>query len=148
MNITKLIERCKSIALDDLGFTSFYVGNTWDHSTSKGDTYPALWFEMPVLVDYQVGGKHSKQYSFSLTFLTLPELDNTEDEMDKISHLEEYADMFLQLLYQDKRFPIVPSPTGLTVKAINADVSCGIRLDIRVNAGRVCDTLCDIKELC
>lgn len=148
MNISKLIERCKSIALDNLGFKSVHVGNTWDHSTSKGDTYPTLWIEFPILVDYNVGNKHSKQYTFSLTFLALPELDNTEDEMIKISYLEEYADKFLQYLYEDKRFPIVPNPTGLTVKAINADVACGIRLDIRVNAGRVCEELCDILELC
>jgi hypothetical protein len=147
MNITKLVERCKSIALDNLEFKSVYVGNVWDHSTSKGDVYPCLWIEFPILVDYVLPGK-SKQYSFSLTFLTLPELDDTEDEMNMISHLEEYADKFLQLLYEDKRLSIVPSPTGLTVKAINPDVACGIRLDIRINTGRVCDPLCDITELC
>lgn len=148
MNIQKLIDRCKSIALDNLGFKSFYVGNTWDQSTSKGDTYPALWFEMPVLVEYNIAGKNSKQYTFSVVFLALPKLDNLDDEIHKISHLEEYADKFLQLLITDKRFPVIQSPTGLSVKAINADIACGIRLDIRVNAGRVCDELCDITELC
>jgi hypothetical protein len=148
MNISKLVERCKSIALDNLEFKSFYIGNTWDHSTSKGDVYPCLWFEMPVLVEYNVAGKHSKLFTFSLTFLTTPELDNTEDEINMISHLEEYADKFLQLFKDDNRFPLVQTPTGLTVKAINADVACGIRLDIKVNAGRVCEDLCNIKELC
>jgi hypothetical protein len=148
MNISKLVERCKSIALDDLGFKSVYVGNTWDHSTSKGDTYPCLWIEFPILSEYNIVGTHSKQFSFSLCFLVLPKLDNTEDEIQMISHMEEYADKFLQLFQQDKRFPLVPSPTGLTVKAINSDIACGIRLDIRVNTGRVCDDLCNIKELC
>jgi hypothetical protein len=31
-------------------------------------------------------------------------------------------------------------PTGLSVKSINADVACGIRLDIKINTGRVCPT--------
>jgi hypothetical protein len=148
MNIKKLIERCRSIGLENLGLKSVYVGNTWDQSKSKGDVYPCLWFEMPVLVEYNVGGKHFKQYSFSLVFLGLSELDNTEDELIKISYLEEYADKFLQLLYQDKSLGIIPSPTGLTVKSINADVACGIRIDLRINVSRVCSNLCDIKELC
>jgi hypothetical protein len=148
MNISKLIERCESIAIDNLGFKSFYIGNTWDHSTSKGDVYPCLWFEMPVLTEYNITGVHSKQISFSLTFLVLPKLDDTADEIQMISHMEEYADKFLQLFITDKKFPLIQSPTGLTLKAINSDVACGIRLDIKVNTGRVCDDLCDIKDLC
>jgi hypothetical protein len=148
MNINCLVNRCKSIALENLNFKSFYIGNTFDHSTSKGDTYPCLWAEMPILVDYNNACKHSKQFTFSLTFLTLPHLDDTVDEINMISHLEEYADKFLQYLKEDKDLSIVPSPTGLTVKAINADVACGIRIDIKVNTGRVCDDICDIKELC
>jgi hypothetical protein len=148
MNISKLIERCRSITLDNLNFKSFNIGNPWDHSTSKGDHYPCVYFEMPVLTEYSVGPKNSKKITFSLTFLTMAELDNVEDEINMISHLEEYADKFLQYFAEDKNFPLIQSPTGLTLKSVDADVSCGIRIDVQINTGRFCGELCNIIELC
>lgn len=147
MTIQELVVKCKAIALDYLEMKSFYVGNEWDHSTSKGDTYPALWFEMPVLTEYQTTG-NNKTMTFSLVFLTLPELDNTVDEINMISHMEELADEFLQHLKKDKQLALFQLPTSLSVKAINADVACGVRVDIRVNTGRVCVTPCVPPTVC
>jgi len=138
MTIQNLVDVVKGIVLDDLGMSSYYVGNSWDMSTGKADTYPNCWFEMPVLVNYNVQNKQYKTFVFSLDFLKLPEMDNTSDEILKISECEVLADKFLSYLKQDSDFSLVETPTGLSVKSINADNACGIRLDIRVNAKREC----------
>jgi hypothetical protein len=149
MNISQLICKCKDIALNKLDMKSFYVGNTFDHSTSKGDSYPCLWFEMPVLTEYSIAGKHNKQFTFALSFLNLPKLDDLNDEINHISHMEEYADRFLQYMKQDPDFSLFQTPVGLSLKAINSDIACGIRIDIKVNTGRVCDPVtCDTEPPC
>jgi len=149
MNINDLVDVCRNIALNKIEAKSFYVGNTWDMSTGKGDIYPAVWFEFPVLVDYSTVNTLSKQITFSLDFLTLGNLDDTNDEINMISHMEELADLFLLYLKKQKSIPLIDLPTGLTVKSINADNACGIRVDIKINTGRVCpDCTQKTDELC
>lgn len=149
MTIQELIDVCRDIALNKVEVKSFYVGDTWNQSTSKGDLYPCIWFETPVLVDYSTIGTLSKQFTFSLDFLTLAKLDDVEDELNMISHMEELADLFLLYLKKQKGFPLIDVPTGLTIKSVNADNGCGIRVDIKVNTGRFCpDCSKKTDELC
>jgi hypothetical protein len=149
MTIQELVDVCEDIALNKIELKSFYVGNTWDMAAGKGDIYPCLWFEFPILVDYSTVNTLSKQYTFSLDFLTLAKLDDTLDEINMISHMEELADLFLLYLKKQKGFPLIDIPTGLTVKSINADNALGIRLDLKVNTGRVCpDCTQKTDELC
>ena len=138
MTIQELSDKIKAIALDDVGLRSYYIGNTWDMSAGKEDTYPNLWLEMPILVEYSTQQKLYKTFTFSVDILMLPKLDDLPDEIDKISQCEVYADQFLHYLRQDSDFVIQDFPSGLTVKTINADQACGVRLDIKVNTGRVC----------
>ena len=138
MTIQNLIDVVKGIALNNLEFKSFQVGNTWDMSTGKGDVYPALWFQMPVLTSYNVQNKQSKAISFTVDILKLPEMDNTSDEILKISECEVLGDKFLSYLKRNTDFTMVEGPTGLSVKSINADNGCGIELDIQVNTKREC----------
>lgn len=138
MTIQQLSDKIKAIALNDVGLRSFYIGNTWDMSTGKRDNYPNLWLEMPILLEYNNQSRLYKTFSFSVDILMMPELDNVPDELDKISQCEVYADRFLQYLVQDSDFTLHNFPSALTVKTINADQACGVRLDIKVNTGRVC----------
>ena len=140
MTISELVEVVKGIAIDDLGLNSFYVGNTWDMAGGKADNYPNLWFELPVLVDYNVQTKLSKQFTFSIDILMLAKLDNVNDEVHQISHCEEYADKFLAFLKTRLSYTLLNNPSGLTLKSINADDAVGVRLDIRINTPRVCPT--------
>jgi hypothetical protein len=140
MTINELMEACKDITLNKIEAASFYVGNTWDMAAGKADIYPCVWFEFPVLVSYSTRVTLSKEFTFSLDFLIMPKMDDTTDEIQKISDMEIMADSFLYWLKKDLRFPLEDLPTGLTVKSINADNACGIRLDIKVNTGRACPT--------
>jgi hypothetical protein len=138
MNINTLVEKIQSIVLNRLEFQQFRVGNTWDMSAGKGDKYPCVWMEFPVLVDYVTNNKLTKDFVFSIDFLNLAKLDDTRDEINHISHMEEYADIFLQLLRKDLESTITANPTGLSVRSFNADNACGIRLDIKITTGRYC----------
>jgi hypothetical protein len=149
MTIQELIDVCRDIALNKVEVKSFYVGDTWNQSASKGDIYPNIWFETPILIDYSTIVTLSKQFTFSLDFLTLAKMDDVEDELQMISHMEELADLFLLYLKKQKGFPLIDVPTGLTIKNLNADNAVGVRLDIKVNTGRVCpDCTKKTDELC
>jgi len=140
MNINELVEVIKDITLDDINCNSFHVGNTWDMSTGKADIYPNLWLELPLLVDYNNVGKPNKQFTFSVDIITLAKPDDVNDEIYQTSCMEELADAFLQYLKRNTDFHLIETSTGLSIKNINADNACGIRVDIRLNTPRVCLT--------
>ena len=107
MTIQELIDVCRDIALNKVEVKSFYVGDTWNQSASKGDIYPNIWFETPILIDYSTIVTLSKQFTFSLDFLTLAKMDDVEDELQMISHMEELADLFLLYLKKQKGMNLI-----------------------------------------
>lgn len=137
MTIQNLVDEIKSIVLNDMDIRSYSLGNTWDQSVTKGDQYPHFWFEMPVLVSYNVQAKQFKTFTFSINILQLPKMDNPADEIHHISECEVLMDEFLLRLNQSS-FDIVVNPTSLSIKSVNADNACGVRADIQVNTKREC----------
>ena len=138
MTIKELTEVVKTITLEKLNLNSFYIGNTWDHSTGKADQYPNLWFEMPVLLNYNIQNKQFKTFIFSVDILMMPKMDDPIDEIDKISQCEVLMDKFLHYLKANGDYNIFLNPTALSIKSINADNACGVRADIQVNTKREC----------
>ena len=141
MNINDLIKKLEYIVLEKLEFEGMYLGNPFDHATGKGDKYPNVWLETPILTSYSITGKNTKEFNISLDFLYIPKLDNVPDEFNFMSHAEEKLDLFLQYLRKDPDLSIV-SASGLTIKSVNADLAAGIRLDLRITTGRYCPEEC------
>ena len=141
MNINDLIKKLEYIVLEKLEFEGMYLGNPFDHATGKGDKYPNVWLETPILTSYSITGKNTKEFNISLDFLYIPKLDNIPDEFNFMSHAEEKLDLFLQYLRKDPDLSIV-SASGLTIKSVNADLAAGIRLDLRITTGRYCPIEC------
>lgn len=146
MTIQQFIERASAIALNHKEIKSVYIGNTWDNSASKGDTYPCTWFEMPVLTAYTL--KNKKTYTFSFNVLGLPKLDNTNSEMEVISSMESIADDLLWAFSTVIPFMGVVSMNGLTIKNVNADLAVGIRIDFTLETARfeAVNGTCDPKS--
>lgn len=144
MNINYIVQRIKEIALNHKDIKSFYIGNTWDASTGKGDIYPCLWVEFPVLIEYT---PKQKTYTFSINVLMLAKSDDTYDEMNKQSQCEEIADQLTQAFQKYINNISVGRNVGLTVKNINADVATGVRIDIQFNTNRECVIENNFKEV-
>lgn len=144
MNIQSLIDRIKYICLNHKEVKSFNLGNTWDMSSTKGDIYPAVWIEQPILITYELKG--NKQYTFSLDVLMLPKSDDRGDEVWKQSECETIADELLQAFNKYIKNFGISSSNGLTVKNINADMAVGVRIDIILNTNRECDADNDFRE--
>ena len=134
-SIKDTVERIKEISLAHKEIKSFHVGNTWDHSTSKGDQYCALWVEFPVLVEYTLV---QKIYTFSIDVLTLAHADDTWDEMEKQSYCEAIGDELLQAYKKYIANFNMGRMTGLTVKNLNSDMATGVRLDVQFITNREC----------
>jgi hypothetical protein len=140
MTIQNIVDRIKEISLNHKEIKSFYVGNTWDMSASKSsDIYPAVWVEFPVIVTYN--STNQKTYGFSLDVLALPKQDDVYDEMLKISECERIADQLLQVFKLKIAGIGIGKMVGLTVKNINSDIACGIRVDIEVLTNKECEPL-------
>jgi len=120
------------------------VGNTWDMSTTKGDVYPAVWVEMPVLVEYTL---KTKTYTFSIDVISLAKSDDLNSELSIQSQCEAIADQLLQVFKLKIANMSEGRLTGLTVKNINADIATGVRVDVQFITNRECDPLNNFKEL-
>jgi hypothetical protein len=145
MNIQDTVNRIKEICLNHVDVKSFNVGNTWEQSTTKGDIYPAIWLELPVLIEYVKQGQ--KNYTFSLDVLMLAKNDDTVDELQKQSECETIADELIQAFMKYIKNVGIETATGLTVKNLNADMATGVRIDLKVNTNRECDLDGDFREV-
>jgi hypothetical protein len=143
MNIQNLVDRLREICLNEEDVKSFNIGNSWDMSTSKGDVYPAIWVEFPILITYEA---KDKIYTFSMDVLMLPKEDDTLDTLNKQSQAEAIADILLQVFKLKIANLSVNSADGLTVKNLNADIACGCRVDLKFVVGRECDPLSHFVE--
>ena len=145
MNIQTLTERLQEICLNHKEINSYSIGNTWDQAASKSsDVYPAVWQEMPVLVEYTL---KQKTYTFSLDVLMLPSQDNVSDELSKQSQCEVIADQLLQAFKLYIAHMSEGRLVGLTVKNLNADIATGVRIDIQFITNRECDIDDNFKEV-
>lgn len=146
MNIQELTNRIKEISLNHNEVNSFHIGNTWNQAVGKSsDVYPAVWQEMPILISYGLAG--TKKYTFSLDVLMLPKQDDLDDELYKQSQCEVIADELILAFQKYIKNAGVLTIDGLTVKNLNADIACGVRLDIVFNTNRECDLDGDFKEV-
>lgn len=137
MTIEQIVSRMSEIALQHLLIKSVYVGNTWDNSASKGDIYNCVWIEFPVLVEYgNTPNKQNKTYTFSFNVLGLPSLDSTVSEMEVISEMESIADNLGQAFNLYIKDLNVVRMNALSIKNVNADIACGVRVDIQVSTNR------------
>jgi hypothetical protein len=144
MNIQELTDRIKEICLNEEDIKSFHVGNTWDMSASKSsDIYPAVWIEFPILITYEA---KDKVYTFSMDVLMLPKQDDVWDELNKQSQAEAIADILLQVFKLKIKNLSVNTADGLTVKNLNSDIACGVRVDLKFIVGRECDPLAHFNE--
>jgi len=145
MNIQEIVNRIKEIALNHKEIKSVHVGNTWDQAASKSsDIYPSVWIELPILVSY--GTTNQKTYTFSIDVLALPKQDDVDSELSIISQCETIIDQLTQVFKLKIAGIGIGRLTGLTVKNINADIACGVRIDIDVLTNKECQPLDYFKE--
>lgn len=144
MNIQDLTNRMKEICLNHKDIKSFNVGNTWNMATGKGDVYPAVWVESPVLINYTL---KQKTYTFSLDVLMMAKANDVNDELYKQSICEQIGDQLLQVFKLKINGLSEGRMTGLTVKNINADLAVGVRIDLEFNTNRECDVLNNFIEV-
>ena len=144
MNINEIIQRMETVTLAHKVVKGFYVGNTWEMAASKSsDIYPAVWVEFPILVNYN---GNDKVYTFSFDVLMLPKQDDVWDELDKISQCEAIADQLTQAYKLKIKGVGFGRMTGLTVKNLNADIACGVRVDMDVTTNKECYPMENFKE--
>ena len=138
MNLNDLIDNIKELALSHKQIVSFHVGENFEIATSKSsEKYPAVWFELPILSNYP--DRRKKTYSFALNFLTLAKEDDITDQLYKTSDMEEIADEFQQAL-DDKYTSIgISDVNGLTLRNFSDDDLVGVRMELLITVGRVCD---------
>lgn len=144
MNLSELITDIQELALTNKQIVAAQTGNVFDVATSKSsESYPALWIELPVLIDYN--DKRKKTYTVALNFLTLCKSDDLLDAIDKTSDMEVVCDEVLQAIDNKYQSIGVSDMTGLTLRNFSDDDLVGIRCDITFTIGRECDYIQDFN---
>lgn len=139
MTLNDLIDDIKELCLAHDQVVAFQVGNTFDIATSKSsETYPAVWFELPILTSYD--DRRKKTHAIALNFLTLAKSDDITDQMAKTSDMEVIGDEVSQAI--DDHFQnigISEDISGLTMRNFTDDDLVGIRIEIYLTIGRECN---------
>ena len=138
MNLNELITDIKSISLSHDQVVSFHVGNDFDIATSKSsEKYPAIWFELPILTNYQ--DRRKKTHTAALNALSLAKADDIDDQIYKTSDMEIIMDELLQAI--DNKFPTIglSDIDSITLRNYSDDDLVGVRCDITFTIGRTCD---------
>ena len=140
MNLNELIVNIKDLALAHDQVQAFQIGETFDVATSKSsEKYPAVWFELPIVTDYQ--DSRRKIHTLALSVLTLAKSDDIDDQMYKTSDMEIIADELLQAI--DKKYTNIglSDLVGLSLRNFSDDDCVGYRVDITFTIGRECDII-------
>ena len=138
MTINKTIDHVRHISLKHEQVKTFHAGHSWNSATNKGETYPNVWLEMPVLNSYT--NAREKRYTFALNVLMLAKQDDFLDVINKQSQCEEILDDILQALqFLFKNNMGYEDITGITLENFNDDLACGARADLTIITNRTCD---------
>ena len=138
MTLNELITEIKALALAHDQVQSFQVGESFDVATSKSsERYPAVWFELPILISYDDARK--KSHALALDVLTLAKEDDINDQMYKTSDMETIGDELLQAI-NDKFTNIGILGSGaITLRNFSDDDLVGVRVEVAFTVGRACD---------
>lgn len=138
MNLSDLIKNIQELALTHNQIEAVQTGNIFDVATSKSsEVYPALWMELPVLIDYNDVRK--KTYTLALNFLSLCKSDDLLDAIDKTSDMEVVCDEVLQAINNKFQTIGVQDIQAITLRNFSDDDLVGVRVDITFVVGRQCD---------
>lgn len=139
MTINEVVTHIKEIALKHKQINSFQAGMRYNSATGKGETYPQVWLETPVLINYT--NQREKRYSFSINVLMLAKPDDYIDVVNKQSQTEEILDDILQgLQYIYKNNMGYENIDGLTLENFSDDLAVGSRSDFTIITNRNCDS--------
>lgn len=137
MNLNTLITNIQTVALSHDQVKSFHKGETFDVGTQKSASYPSFWLELPFSPEYT--DRRKKSFTFAINVLTKAKSDDIDDQLFHTSDCEEIMDGILQAL-DDKYTTIgVGDLTGITLRNFSDDDLVGVRVDITMTIGRVCD---------
>jgi hypothetical protein len=138
MNLSELITSIQDLALTHNEILAAQTGNVFDVATSKSsEVYPAMWIELPVLIDYNDNRK--KNYTFALNFLTLCKYDDLLDAIQKTSDMEAIADEMLQAIQNKFQNIGISDIQAITLRNFSTDDLVGVRVDVTFYVGRECN---------
>lgn len=138
MTLQELITDIKTICLAHDQVVGFHIGNSFDVATSKSsERYPAIWFELPILMDYP--DRRKKNFDFALNALSLVKEDDIDDVINKTSDMEVIMDEITQALDDKYQNIGLSEINALTLRNFSDDDLVGVRCEITFTLGRACD---------
>ncbi len=144
MTINEVITHIKDICLKHNQINSFQYGMKYNSATGKGEKYPLIWLESPVLINYD--NQRNKRYTMALNVLMLAKPDDYIDVVNKQSQTEEIMDDILQgMQFLFKNNLGYETIDGLTLENFSDDMAVGCRADFTLITNRNCDSKDNFK---
>ncbi len=136
LTIKKIVDIFGSVSKQHVDIKQFDYGNNFDISVATDTTYPIVFLETPIQVNYPNDRKF-KTLSFALNVLLKTEFDNKKDSISAISIAEDITDAILSKITNDyKQEFYITNVNGLSLENFSDDQLGGMRTELTITYSR------------
>lgn len=136
MNLNDLMEILKVTALNHKDVNTFDYGESFEAAINGNYEYPAIFMELPVLIDYDDRGLQ-KTYQFAINIYDKTEFNSLDKDYDAFSKAEVIGDAYFSKLKADNNTLFrISDINALTFRNQTDDDLAGIRFELIVTTKR------------
>lgn len=151
MTLNELKEIIRITSLSHVDINTFDYGEAFEAATDGNYNYPAVFLELPFLIDYDIAGTE-KTINFAINVFDQTEFDSLDKDYNAFSKAEVIGDaIFAKLRNDNKTLFRFDSINALTFRNLTDDDLAGVRYDVTITTKReFCGTAysTEFKEYC
>ena len=136
MTLSELKEILKTTALAHKQVKTFDYGEQFDAAIGGNYNYPAIFMELPVLIDYDERGLQ-KTFSFAIDVYDLTDFNDKDADYDAFSNAEVIGDAYFSKLKSDNNTVFrISDINALTFRNQTDDDLAGVRYELIITTSR------------
>lgn len=136
MTLKQLKEILRVTALQHKEVNTFDFGETFEAAINGNYQYPAIFMELPVLINYTPDGL-DKTFSFAIDIYDLKDFNDKDADYDAFSNCEVIGDAYFSKLRADNRSTFsITDINAITFRNQTDDDLAGVRYELLVTTRR------------
>ena len=136
MTLSELKEILKTTALQHKQVKTFDYGEQFEAAVNGNYEYPAIFMELPVLIDYDERGVQ-KTFAFAMDIYDLTDFNDKDADYDAFSNAEVIGDAYFSKLKADNQTLFrISDINALTFRNQTDDDLAGVRYELIITTSR------------
>ncbi len=136
MTLETLKDILRTTALNHKQVKTFDFGEQFEAAVDGNYEYPAIFMELPVLIDYDDRGLQ-KTFSFALDVMDLTDFNSIDKDYNAFSNCEVIGDAYFSKLKSDNNTEFrISDINALTFRNFSDDDLAGVRYELTVTTSR------------